>query len=127
MHLALYLEAGTHLGGWRLPESATSGGVDWPLYKTIARRAEAAKLDMLFVADKLSIDDNYGQHFAETVKHRLVTRPEPLTTLAALAAVTDNIGIGGTISSSYASPNTAARMLANVDHISGGRAAWSAG
>lgn len=54
MHLALYLEAGTHLGGWRLPESATSGGVDWALYKTVARRAEAAKLDMLFVADKLA-------------------------------------------------------------------------
>ncbi|KJF70746.1 LLM class flavin-dependent oxidoreductase [Agrobacterium rhizogenes] len=125
MHLALYLEAGTHLGGWRLPESATSGGVDWALYKTVARRAEAAKLDMLFVADKLSIDDNYGQHFADTVKYRLVTRPEPLTTLAALGAVTDHIGIGGTISSSYASPYAAARMLANIDHISGGRAAWN--
>lgn len=125
MHLVLYLEAGTHLGGWRLPESATSGTVDWPLYRKVAQRAEAAKLDMVFVADKLSIDDNYGQHFADTVKYRLVTRPEPLTLLAALAAVTDHIGLGGTISSSYASPFAAARMFANIDHISGGRAAWN--
>lgn len=125
MHLALYLEAGTHLGGWRLPESATAGGVDWPLYRQIATRAEAAKIDMLFVADKLSIDDNFGKHFADTVKYRLVTRPEPMTMLAALAAVTDRIGLGGTISSSYANPFAAARTIANIDHISGGRAAWN--
>ena len=111
MHLVLYLEAGTHLGGWRLPESATSGTVDWPLYRKVAQRAEAAKLDMVFVADKLSIDDNYGQHFADTVKYRLVTRPEPLTLLAALAAVTDHIGLGGTISSSYANPFAAGQKI----------------
>lgn len=69
MHLALYLEAGTHQGGWRHPDSASTGTVDWPLYKKIAKRAEAAKLDLLFVADKLSIDDNYGAHFSETVKY----------------------------------------------------------
>ncbi|SHM69833.1 LLM class flavin-dependent oxidoreductase [Phytopseudomonas punonensis] len=125
MHLALYLEAGTHQGGWRHPHSASTGSVDWPLYKTIARRAEAACLDMLFVADKLSIDDNYGGHFAETVRYRPVVRPEPLTLLSALAAVTDRIGVGGTVSSSYALPYSAARMLANIDHISGGRAAWN--
>lgn len=125
MHLALYLEAGTHQGGWRHPDSASTGTVDWPLYKKIARRAEAAKLDMLFVADKLSIDDNFGGHFSETVRYRAVVRPEPLTLLSALAAITDNIGIGGTISSSYALPYTAARMLANIDHISAGRAAWN--
>ncbi|WP_213875804.1 LLM class flavin-dependent oxidoreductase [Pseudomonas sp. dw_358] len=125
LHLALYLEAGTHQGGWRHPDSAASGGIDWRLYKKIARRAEAACLDMLFVADKLSIDDNYGGHFAHTVKYRPVARPEPLTLLAALAAVTEHIGIGGTVSSSYSAPYTAARMLANIDHISGGRAAWN--
>lgn len=125
MNLALYLEAGTHQGGWRHPDSAANGSVDWRLYKKIARRAEAACLDMLFVADKLSIDDNYGGHLSETVKYRPIVRPEPLTTLAALAAVTDHIGIGGTVSSSYSAPYTAARMLANVDHISGGRSAWN--
>lgn len=125
MHLALYLEAGIHQGGWRHPDSAIGGGVDWRLYKKIARRAEAACLDMLFVADKLSIDDSYGGHFADTVKYRSVARPEPLTLLAALAAVTDRIGVGGTVSSSYSAPYTAARMLANIDHISDGRAAWN--
>ena len=125
MHLALYLEAGVHQGGWRHPDSASTGSVDWRLYKKIARRAEQACLDMLFVADKLSIDDNYGGHFADTVKYRPVVRPEPLTLLAALAAVTDHIGVGGTVSSSYSPPYSAARMLANIDHISEGRSAWN--
>ncbi|MGV1861832.1 MULTISPECIES: LLM class flavin-dependent oxidoreductase [Rhizobium/Agrobacterium group] len=125
MHLALYLEGGTHLGGWRLPESATNGSTDWPLYRRIAKRAEAAKLDMIFMADKLSIDDSYGGSFVETVQYRLVNQPEPITLMSALAAVTDRIGLGGTISSSFANPYSVARQFANVDHISGGRAAWN--
>lgn len=125
MNLALYLDSGIHQGGWRHPQAATTGGRNWPLYRKIAQRAEAAKLDMIFVADKLAIDDVYGGHLAHTVQHRQVGWSEPLTLLAALAAVTDRIGLGGTVSSSYSEPYTTARQLANIDHISGGRAAWN--
>lgn len=125
MNLALYLDSGIHQGGWRHPRAATTGGSNWPLYRKIAQRAEAAKLDMIFVADKLAIDDVYGGHLAHTVQHRQVGWSEPLTLLAALAAVTDRIGLGGTVSSSYSDPYTTARQLANIDHISGGRAAWN--
>lgn len=125
MNLALYLDSGIHQGGWRHPRAATTGGSNWPLYRKIAQRAEAAKLDMIFVADKLAIDDVYGGHLAHTVQHRQVGWSEPLTLLAALAAVTNRIGLGGTVSSSYSDPYTTARQLANIDHISGGRAAWN--
>ncbi|WP_081998072.1 MULTISPECIES: NtaA/DmoA family FMN-dependent monooxygenase [Pantoea] len=125
MNLALYLDSGIHQGGWRHPRAATTGGSNWPLYRKIAQRAEAAKLDMIFVADKLAIDNVYGGHLAHTVQHRQVGWSEPLTLLAALAAVTDRIGLGGTVSSSYSDPYTTARQLANIDHISGGRAAWN--
>lgn len=125
MNLALYLDSGIHQGGWRHPRAATTGGSNWPLYRKIAQRAEAAKLDMIFVADKLAIDDVYGGHLAHTVQHRQVGWSEPLTLLAALAAVTDHIGLGGTVSSSYSEPYTTARQLANIDHISAGRAAWN--
>lgn len=125
MNLALYLDSGIHQGGWRHPRAATTGGSNWPLYRKIAQRAEAAKLDMIFVADKLAIDDVYGGHLAHTVQHRQVGWSEPLTLLAALAGVTDRIGLGGTVSSSYSDPYTTARQLANIDHISGGRAAWN--
>lgn len=125
MNLALYLDAGIHQGGWRHPDAVASGGTNWPLYRTVAQRAEAAKLDMIFVADKLAIDDIYGGDLSKTVHSRQVGWAEPLTLLAALAAVTDRIGLGGTVSSSYSVPYSTARMLANIDHISGGRAAWN--
>lgn len=53
MYLALYLEAGTHQGGWHHPNSQYNGSVDWLFYKAIVRQAERAYLDPLFVADRL--------------------------------------------------------------------------
>ncbi|WP_313611802.1 NtaA/DmoA family FMN-dependent monooxygenase [Pantoea piersonii] len=125
MNIALYLDAGIHQGGWRHPEAVSSGGTNWPLFRRIAQQAEAAKLDMIFVADKLAIDDIYGGDLSATVRSRPQGWSEPLTLLAALAAVTDRIGLGGTVSSSYSLPYTTARQLANIDHLSGGRAAWN--
>ena len=104
MNIALYLDAGIHQGGWRHPEAVSSGGTNWPLFRRIAQQAEAAKLDMIFVADKLAIDDIYGGDLSATVRSRPQGWSEPLTLLAALAAVTDRIGLGGTVSSSYSLP-----------------------
>jgi len=125
MNLALYLDAGIHQGGWRHPDAVSSGGTNWPLFRRIAQQAEAAKLDMIFVADKLAIDDIYGGDLSATVRSRPQGWSEPLTLLAALAVVTDRIGLGGTVSSSYSLPYTTARQLANIDHLSNGRAAWN--
>ena len=125
MNLALYLDAGIHQGGWRYPQAARDNGSRWPLLRSIALRAEAAKLDMVFIADKLAIDDIYGGELTATVRSRPQGWSEPLTLLAALAAVTTHIGLGGTVSSSYSLPYTVARQLANIDHISEGRAAWN--
>ncbi|MFF0449190.1 LLM class flavin-dependent oxidoreductase [Streptomyces sp. NPDC004609] len=53
-----------------------------------------------------------------------VARPEPITLLSALAAVTDRLGLAATVYAGSAEPFTAARALASLDHLSGGRAAW---
>ena len=53
-------------------------------------------------------------------------RLEPLTMLAAIAARTEHIGLGATVSTTYSDPFTVARAFASLDHISGGRAAWNA-
>ena len=45
--------------------------------------------------------------------------------LAALAAVTERIGLTGTINSTFNEPYEVARQFATVDHLSGGRAAWN--
>lgn len=126
MHLALFLEAkGCHYSGWRINQDLKTEAIDWKVYKNLAKNAEKAKLDMIFMADKLSIEDTYGGNYETAVTYRVTERPEPMTVLAALSAVTEHIGIGGTISSTFAEPFHVARTLATLDHISSGRAAWN--
>jgi alkanesulfonate monooxygenase SsuD/methylene tetrahydromethanopterin reductase-like flavin-dependent oxidoreductase (luciferase family) len=50
--------------------------------------------------------------------------PQTITTLAALAAVTDQIGLAGTVNPAYHEPYELARQLATLDHLSDGRAGW---
>ncbi len=45
--------------------------------------------------------------------------------LAALAAVTDRLGLTGTINSTFNEPYEVARQFASLDHLSDGRAAWN--
>jgi len=45
--------------------------------------------------------------------------------LAALAAVTDRLGLTGTINSTFNEPHEVARQFASLDHLSAGRAAWN--
>ena len=52
-------------------------------------------------------------------------RPDTFTVLAALAAVTDRLGLAGTISTTLNEPFEVARQFATLDHLSDGRAAWN--
>src|SRR4029450_3592381 len=56
----------------------------------------------------------------------VVGRPDSLTVLAALAAVTDHIGLAATLNTTFNEPYELARQFATLDHLSGGRAAWNA-
>ena len=51
--------------------------------------------------------------------------PTRFTVLAALAAVTERLGLAGTINSTFNEPYEVARQFATLDHLSGGRAAWN--
>ena len=50
---------------------------------------------------------------------------EPITMLAALATVTESIGLIATASTTYTEPYNLARQFASLDHISGGRVGWN--
>lgn len=95
----------------------TDASVSLAFYERQARIAEAGKMDFVFIADGLYITEKSIPHF--------LNRFEPITILSALAAVTDRIGLVGTLSTSYSEPFNAARQFASMDHISGGRAGWN--
>jgi FMN-dependent oxidoreductase (nitrilotriacetate monooxygenase family) len=48
-----------------------------------------------------------------------------MAVLAALASVTERIGLMPTITTTYHEPHELARQLASLDHLSGGRAGWN--
>jgi FMN-dependent oxidoreductase (nitrilotriacetate monooxygenase family) len=118
LHLnAFLMEAGHHEAAWRLPESNAGADFDLQHWVRLARLAEEAKFDSLFLAD--------GPALQGSGEFRPPGQLEPLTLLTALAAATSRIGLIATVSTTYNSPYNLARRLASVDHVSGGRAGWN--
>ena len=104
---------------WSDPRSGSH--IDFSSFAHLAQTAERAKFDFLFLAEGLRLREQNGQIYDLDV----VGRPDTFTVLAALAAVTDRLGLAGTINSTFNEPYEVARQFASLDHLSGGRAAWN--
>jgi len=117
---------GSHVASWRHPSvsrDALRGAVRLEHYAHIAQTAEAAKLHFIFLADSPVV--TYQSNPALLARAAQDYYLEPTTVLAALAALTKNIGLVGTMSTTYSDPYTVARTFASLDHLSGGRASWN--
>ncbi|ALM81649.1 LLM class flavin-dependent oxidoreductase [Bordetella sp. N] len=117
IHLGYFhLPLGRHPAAWRRDE-ARGHPEDLAWVVEVARKAEAGLFDLFFLADNLvgptAEGNGRGGGF------------EPLTLLGALAASTSSIGLAATVSTSFSEPFNVARMLASLDHMSGGRIAWN--
>ncbi|KFF84941.1 LLM class flavin-dependent oxidoreductase [Pseudomonas syringae] len=121
MKLGAFLMAtGHHVAAWRHPEVPADAGLDFKHYRHVARVAEAAKFDALFVADSLAAaTGDIASRMARSDHF------EPLTLLSALSAVTEHIGLIATATTTYNEPYHVARKFASLDHLSGGRAGWN--
>lgn len=108
---------GHHVASWRHPDAPAAASMNLDYFKELARTAERGKLDMLFLADSLSIDSKSHPN--------VLTRFEPFTLLSALAQVTSRIGLTATASTTYSEPFHIARQFASLDHLSNGRAGWN--
>lgn len=102
---------------WLDPTEPNNASVNPDWYREIARIAEDATFDFLFIADAVFVDLDGTPHY--------LSRFEPLSALSYLAAVTEQIGLVGTFSTSYQEPYNLARMLMSLDHLSKGRAGWN--
>ncbi|MGG2201377.1 MULTISPECIES: LLM class flavin-dependent oxidoreductase [Paenibacillus] len=120
MHLGAFLYyVGHHLAAWRHPGAKSNGIMDLKFYKELAQTAERGKFDMIFLADNVVVPNDTAVSYTASVK------PEPITLLSALSAVTEYIGLAATVTTTYTEPYHIARMFASLDHLSGGRAAWN--
>jgi FMN-dependent oxidoreductase (nitrilotriacetate monooxygenase family) len=111
------IDTGHHEASWRLPGSHPLAHIDVGYHERLARIAEAARFDSVFLADSPVLWNDPGR--------RPSGRLEPITLLTALARATQRIGLIATASTSYNDPYNLARRFASLDHISGGRAGWN--
>lgn len=102
---------------WLDPELPGDASVDIDWYIKYARIAEEAKFDLVFIVDSQFITPDSPPHY--------LNRLEPLTLLSALAVATNNIGLVGTLTTSFNQPFNVARRFASLDLISRGRAGWN--
>ncbi|MER5254264.1 MULTISPECIES: LLM class flavin-dependent oxidoreductase [unclassified Streptomyces] len=118
LHLNLFVyPGGHHEAAWRHHGSDPARILDIDFYQDLARRAEAATFDGIFLAD--------GPALADNVRYASRFRLEPFTWLSAIAAVTRRIGLIATASTTYSEPYNLARLFASLDHLSRGRAGWN--
>jgi FMN-dependent oxidoreductase (nitrilotriacetate monooxygenase family) len=119
IHLAAHFPGVNNTTVWSDPRAGSH--IEFSSFVHFARTAERAKFDFLFLAEGLRLREQGGQIYDLDV----VGRPDTFTVLAALAAVTDRLGLTGTINSTFNEPYEVARQFATLDHLSGGRSAWN--
>ncbi len=119
IHLAAHFPGVNNTTVWSDP--AAGSHIEFDSFRRFAETAERGKFDFLFLAEGLRLREQNGLIYDLDV----VGRPDTFTILAALAAVTEKLGLTGTINSTFNEPYEVARQFASLDHLSGGRAAWN--
>jgi FMN-dependent oxidoreductase (nitrilotriacetate monooxygenase family) len=113
---AMVRTLGAFPSGWRYPGAHNDPAKDAAALKRVARAAEKAGFDFLFLGDWLSTDTDL-----EFSDPHLLSRADSLSTASYLAAATKRIGIVGTVNISHSEPYATARAAASIDQLSHGR------
>ena len=120
---AFFNPTGHHVASWRHPRAQADAGINFDHYVELARTAERAKFDMLFLADNLGVRTADMAALSRSAQY--IANFEPITLLGALAPMTSRIGLVATASTSYDEPFHVARRFASLDHVSQGRIGWN--
>ncbi|MFC5907580.1 LLM class flavin-dependent oxidoreductase [Streptacidiphilus monticola] len=104
---------------WTEPDFPDHTAVD--TFVDTVRLLERGLFDAFFLGEGLRVRENRGQVYDLDV----AGRPDAISQLSALAAVTEHIGLVATQNTTYNYPADLARRLASLDHLSAGRAGWN--
>lgn len=116
MHLNLSLMTPGHFrSAWRLPAADPLAYLDIDHFARLARIAEDAAIDAVFLGDGPALRGEIADAPGAGI--------DPLILLGHLAALTDNLGVIVTSSTTYNSPYNLARRFQALDHVTKGRAA----
>lgn len=102
-------------------DPAAGSQIAFDSFARFARTVEQGKFDFIFLAEGLRLREQKGRIHELDV----AGRPNTLAILSALAAITEHVGLIGTLSTTFNEPYPLARQLASFDALSGGRAGWN--
>ncbi|GAB2572657.1 NtaA/DmoA family FMN-dependent monooxygenase [Microlunatus antarcticus] len=119
VHLAAHFPGVNNTTVWSDPQAGSH--IEFSSFRHLAQTAERGLFDFFFLAEGLRLREQNGEIYDLDV----VGRPDTFTVLSALAAITDRLGLAGTVSSTFNEPYEVARQFATLDHLSAGRAAWN--
>ncbi len=111
-----------HVAGWRHPSAISNASATFEDFRTIAKSAEDAAFDFVFLADELCAPSAPPELQS---LDPVIYRYEPVTLASALAVATERIGVVLTQTTTYNDPYHIARKLASIDNLSNGRAGWN--
>ncbi|KNH22498.1 F420-dependent methylene-tetrahydromethanopterin reductase [Arthrobacter sp. ZBG10] len=119
IQFGVFFQGVNHTTVWKAPDSGSQ--TDFESFRRVAQTAERGLFSAFFLGEGLRLREHLGRIHDLDV----VGRPDAQTALAALAAVTTNIGLVATQNTTYNDPADLAHRLASLDLLSGGRAAWN--
>lgn len=113
-------------GLWRHPENRADEYNRLSYWTELAQLLERGTFDAMFIADVVGVYDVYRDSAAPALQDAAqIPVGDPLLQVPAMAAVTDHLGFGVTIASTYAQPYALARTLSTLDHFTDGRIGWN--
>ncbi|MDT7608363.1 MAG: long-chain alkane monooxygenase, partial [Pseudonocardiales bacterium] len=113
-------------GLWRHPDDQGYRYRDLDYWTELAQLLERGGFDALFLADVLGVYDVYGGSRDAAVRQAAqIPVNDPVLAVPAMAAVTERLGFGVTVSLAYEQPYALARRLTTLDHLTKGRVAWN--
>lgn len=120
--------ASTHTSkAWADPKDGQAAGLgSFAFWQDIARTLERGRFDGIFFADVAAVHDEYPDGTSTLIQHG-VSWPnhDPMPLVAAMAAATERLGIGVTLSTNGTPPYLAVRRISTLDCLSQGRVGWN--
>lgn len=119
VHLVAHFPGVNSATVWSDPRSGSQ--IDFESFRHFAQTAERGLFDYVFLAEGLRLREQKGR----LLELDVAGRPNTLSVLGAMAAVTEQVGLVGTLSATFNEPVDLARQLASIDALSGGRSGWN--
>jgi len=113
-------------GLWTHPDDRSVDYKKLSYWTDLARLLEKGRFDGLFIADVLGIYDTYQSSGDASIRRAMqIPVHDPLMQVSAMAAATEKLTFGVTVSATYEQPYALARRFSSLDHLTDGRIAWN--